>query len=175
VQPPSGLAIPIRLPAALDRLRARWDRAALAGAGPHVTVLFPFLPSSELTPPVRAALAAIAAGEGPFDLRFDRIRRFDDGLVWVEPEPVDPFVRLTAAVVARWPAYPPYGGLFDIVIPHLTIVESTDAPLEAIESAARSSLPFEARATRLELWRQDDAGRWLPHWRLPLGGARPRP
>jgi 2'-5' RNA ligase len=175
VQPPSGLAIPIRLPVALASVRARWDRAALAGARPHVTVLFPFLPASDLTRAVRAALAEIAASEAPFDLRFDRVRRFDDGLVWAEPDPVDPIMRLTAAVAAEWPAYPPYGGLFETVIPHLTIVESTVAPLEAIETTARGAIPFEARASRLELWRQDDAGRWHPHWRLPLGrgGARP--
>jgi 2'-5' RNA ligase len=175
VQPPSGLAIPIRLPTALARVRDRWDRAARAGARPHVTVLFPFLPLAGLTPAVRAALADIAGMEEAFDLRFVRIRRFDDGLVWAEPEPVDPIVRLTQAVAGTWPAYPPYGGLFETVIPHLTIVESMEAPLEEIESGARGAVPFEARATRLELWRQDDGGRWRPHWRLPLGRPGPRP
>ena len=51
-----------------------------------------------------------------------------------------------------------------------TTIESDTAPLEEVETAVRLNLPFEARATRLELWRQDAAGRWHPHWRFPLGG-----
>ena len=88
----------------------------------------------------------------------------------IAAEPATPFVRLTEAVVARWPEWPPYGGLFDEVIPHLTVVESDTAPLGEVETAVRLSLPFKARATRLELWRQDAAGRWHPHWLFPLGG-----
>jgi len=56
----SGLAVPFRVPPSLVRLRRRWDFAALAGAGAHVTVLFPFLPCPELDRGVRAELAAIA-------------------------------------------------------------------------------------------------------------------
>ena len=47
-RPPSGLAVPARLPAGLARLRRRHDRAASAGAQPHVTVLYPFIPCASL-------------------------------------------------------------------------------------------------------------------------------
>lgn len=168
---PSGLAVPLRLPTTLARIRRRWDRAARAGAQPHVTVLFPFLPTGALTLDVRASLAELAARVEPFDVTFRRVCRFDEGVVWIEPEPGDPFRRLTAAVVDRWPDHPPYGGLFDEVIPHLTIVEAEhdDPPLAAIEAQVAGGLPFRSRADRLELWRQDPDGRWRPHWRLPLG------
>jgi 2'-5' RNA ligase len=168
---PSGLAVPIRLPPTLARVRRRWDRAARAGAGPHVTVLYPFLPTSELAGGVRRRLAAIAGTLEPFDVSFRRVRRFDDGVVWIEPEPAEPFRQLTASVTAAWPDHPPYGGVFDEVIPHLTVVESDDdaPPLRAIEAACASHLPWTARADRLELWRQDQGGRWRPHWRLRLG------
>lgn len=170
VAPRTGLAIPFRLPPQLWALRRRWDRAALAGAQPHVTILYPFLPPAMLTDATREALAAIAAGVHPFDVRFQRVRRWEDGLVWVEPEPVEPFRRVTGSVVERWPEHPPYEGLFDEVIVHMTLVESATAPLPEIERAARAAVPFTGRADRLELWRQDDAGRWRPHWRLRLGG-----
>ena len=138
---------------------------------PHVTVLFPFLPTSELDDDVRRHLAAIAGTLEPFDISFRRVRRFDDGVVWIEPDPAAPFRRLTTSVTAAWPDHPPYGGLFDEVIPHLTVVEGDDdAPtLHAIEAAAASHLPFTAGGDRLELWRQDQAGTWRPHWRLRLG------
>ncbi len=173
---PSGLAVPIRLPVPLARLRRRWDRAARAGAQPHVTVLYPFLRTSALTPAVRAELAAIARAEAPFEVTFRRVRRFEDGVVWVEPEPTEPFRRLTAEVHTRWPDHPPYEGRFDELIPHLTIVEAAgdDPPLAAIEAAVRPHLPFISRADRLELWRQEADGRWRPHWRLRLGDGRRR-
>ncbi|HEX6867908.1 MAG TPA: 2'-5' RNA ligase family protein [Candidatus Limnocylindrales bacterium] len=168
---PSGIAVPIGIPPAIARIRDRWDRAARDGARPHVTVLYPFLPSPALTASVRAALVGIAATVEPFDLRFERVRRFDDGVVWLEPDPTEPFAALTAAVARRWPAYPPYGGMFDEVIVHLTVVEARtrDAPLGDIEHETSRHLPFTARAERLEVWRQDADGRWHPHWRIPLG------
>jgi 2'-5' RNA ligase len=170
-EPATGLAVPIRLPPGLARIRRRWDRAARAGAQPHVTVLYPFIPADLLTPTDRAALAAIAGSVAPFEVTFRRVRRFDEGVVWIEPDPSAPFRALTDAVAARWPAYPPYGGRFDAVIAHLTVVEAGDdgPSLTAIEAVARAHLPFGARADRLELWRQDEAGRWQPHWRLRLG------
>jgi hypothetical protein len=166
--PVSALAVPFRVPSSLLRLRRRWDFAALAGAGTHVTVLFPFLPCSELDSGVRAELAAIAGRMPAFEVRFERVRRFP-GLVWIEPQPAEPFAALTSAVATHWPDYPPYGGMFDEVIPYLTVVESDDAPLDAVEDAARRVAPFTVRAERLELWCQNAAGRWRPRWRMPLG------
>lgn len=172
MEPITGVVVPIPVPAALDRLRRRWDLAASLGMRSHITTLFPFLPLSALSPDVRDTLAAIAARVEPFDVRFERVRRWP-GVVWIDPEPSQPFRTLTDALVAAWPAYPPYGGVHDEVIPHLTIVESDEAPLDEIETVALTALPFTARASTLELWREDEAEGWHPHWRLPLGGAGP--
>jgi len=103
-----------------------------------------------------------------FDVRFEQVRRLPD-LVWVQPEPAAPFTELTTAVAARWPSHLPYDGAFDIVIPHLTLVGSDIADLEAVEALARRSTPFARRAQRLELWCQDGAGRWRTRWRMPFG------
>jgi 2'-5' RNA ligase len=167
-EPISALAVPFTLPPELARVRPRWDYAAQTGIGPHVTIQFPFLPCADLGPRERAELAALARAVPAFDVRFEQVRRFPD-LVWVQPEPAEPFARLTAAVVARWPSHPPYEGAFDLVIPHLTVVESDVADLEAIEALARRSTPFARRAQRMELWCQDGAGRWRTRWRMPFG------
>ncbi len=169
----SGVAVPIRLPPGLARLRRRWDLAASLGARSHVTVLYPFLPVAALTPDVRHRLDGIARSVEPFEVRFERVRRFE-GVVWLDPEPAEPFRSITAAIVERWPDHPPYGGIFDTVIPHLTIAESGTAPLEEVERLAEAELPVVARASALELWRQEADGRWHPHWRMRLG-ARVRP
>jgi 2'-5' RNA ligase len=166
--PVSALVVPFTLPPGLARARRRWDYAALTGVGPHVTILFPFLPCADLGPTARAELAAIARAVPAFDVRFEQVRRFPD-LVWVEPEPAAPFAALTAAVVARWPSHPAYEGAYDTVIPHLTVVESDVADIETIDEIARRSTPFARRAQRMELWCQDTADRWRTRWRMPLG------
>ena len=91
-------------------------------------------------------------------------------MVWVEPVPHAPFRALTRSIATRWPAWPPYGGQFDTVIPHLTIAESETASLDRVAAAVEAELPFErtGRATRA-VARQDEAGRWRPHWAFPLG------
>jgi 2'-5' RNA ligase len=167
-EPISALVVPFTLPAELARVRRRWDYAALTGVGPHVTILFPFLPCADLGPRERAELAAMARTVPAFEVRFEAVRRFPD-LVWVQPEPAEPFARLTAAVVARWPSHPPYEGAFDVVIQHLTVVESDVADLETVEALAHRSTPFARRAQRMELWCQEGAGRWRPRWRMPFG------
>ena len=74
--------------------------------------------------------------------------------------------------------HPPYGGLFDEVIAHLTVVEGarTRPPAARRRRGRGSSATCRsvARADRLELWRQAPDGRWRPHWRLRLGLSRRR-
>lgn len=129
------------------------------------------MPETALTPAVRRELQAVAATVEPFDVRFASTRQFD-GVLWLQPEPSEAFQRLTAAAVAHWPEWPPYGGLFDTVIPHLTVVESETAPLATLEPVVRAALPFTSRATHLETWFQGPDGRWRPRWRIALGGLR---
>jgi 2'-5' RNA ligase len=167
----SAIVVRVPLPPALARLRARFDWAAGVGVPPHVTIIFPFLPAALLEPDVRRRLARVAAGQRPFDVRFTRVERFPT-VVYLAPEPPAPFIRLTEAVVEQFPDYPPYGGEFDEVIPHLTITESADAPYDEIATEARATLPFSHRVTRLEVLVEGGEGRWHGHWRIPLGVRR---
>jgi 2'-5' RNA ligase len=170
-EPASAVVVRVPLPPALARLRSRWDRAARLGVPPHVTVLFPFLKPSALDPTVRRQLAGIAATVAPFEVRFTSVGRFPN-VVYLAPEPADPFVALTEAVASRFPEHPPYEGAFDVVIPHLTITEADEAPLDELEALAAGSLPFHRRATALEVIVEGDDGRWRSRWRIPLGFRR---
>ena len=159
-EPASAIVVRLPVPRALERLRAR-----------HVTILFPFLPVGHLGPDVRRRLAKVAAAHEPFEVRFARVERFP-GIVYLAPEPSAPFVRLTHDVAARYPDYPPYGGVFDEVIPHLTVAESDDAPFDEIVAAAAGVLPFVHWASALEVLVEGGEGRWHSRWRLPLGVRR---
>ncbi len=134
-------------------------------------MLFPFLSPSALDPAVRRQLAVIASAVAPFDVRFARVGRFPN-VVYLAPEPADPFVALTEAVSSRFPEHPPYEGAFEVVIPHLTITEAADAPLDEIEALADGALPFSCRATALEAIVEGPDGRWRSRWRIPLGVRR---
>jgi 2'-5' RNA ligase len=166
--PTGGVVVRVRLPRALERIRLRDDLAAAAGAPPHVTILFPFMPVARLRPAVRRDLAAIAATVDPFDVSFERVGRFPRA-VYLVPAPSAPFSALTAAIVARFPGYLPYEGSFDEVIPHLTLVESATAPLDEIAAAAAPNLPFTRRVSTLEVLVEDSAQRWRGYWRIRLG------
>ena len=93
-------------------------------------------------------------------------------MVYLAPEPADPFSRLTAAVAARFPDHPPYEGAFEVVIPHLTITEAEEAPLDAIAVEAARTLPIGCRVTTLEVIVEGEDGRWHSRWRIPLGIRR---
>jgi 2'-5' RNA ligase len=156
------------IPPALERIRQRRDPVASVGIPAHVTILYPFVDPDDLVAGVRRELAAIAARHEPFRVRFEHVGLWP-GVVYLAPEPADRFSRLIDDLVAAFPHHPPYGGAFDVVIPHLTITESADAPLEVIAAEAAASLPFERHVTRLEVLVEGTDRRWRAHWRLPLG------
>ena len=143
------------------------DAAAGAGVPEHVTILFPFLPPARLASGVRRDLARIAALHEPFDVRFVRIGRWPE-VVYLIPDPSAPFDRLTDAIVTRYPDFPPYGGAFEQVVPHLTVVESAVAPLDHIAAETERHLPFGCRVTHLEVLVRG-AGAWRRRWSIPLG------
>lgn len=164
----SGVVVRVTLPGALERVRRRHDVAAASGAPAHVTLLFPFLPVARLEPCVRRELAEIAGGVAPFEVRFAEVGRFP-GVVYLAPDPAASFARLTASIVAQFPDYPLYGGAYPEVVPHLTLTESDEAPLDAIAVAAQRSLPFTRHVSAIELLTEDRGGRWHRLWRIPLG------
>lgn len=164
----SAVVVRLPIPPALERIRQRRDPVASVGIPAHVTILYPFVDPDDLVAGVRRELAAIVARHEPFRVRFERVGLWP-GVVYLAPEPADRFSRLIDDLVAAFPHHPPYGGAFDVVIPHLTITESADAPLESIAAEAAASLPFERPVTRLEVLVEGTDGRWRAHWRLRLG------
>jgi 2'-5' RNA ligase len=134
----------------------------------HVTILYPFLPPDELRRAVRSELAALAARVEPFDVRFAAIGPFPS-VVFLAPEPSAPFAALTAAVTASYPDYPPYGGAFDEVVHHLTLVQSRTVALDDIARDVKPFLPFERHVAALELIVKGPDGRWRRRWLIPLG------
>jgi hypothetical protein len=132
----------------------------------HVTLLYPFAPEPDLE-----AIRKLASESEPFSFTLCAVREWPDGVVYLELEPAEPFVRLTRALVARFPDHQPYAGAFtvDDVIPHLTVVHTDDAGARADAAASvAGALPIDCSAD--EIWLMHEVnGRWQRHTPFRLG------
>lgn len=145
---------------AVGALRFQHDWSAPLGVPAHVTILFPFAEPAVLD---EEAIAEAVASCPAFDFTLDRIGRFEDGPVWLHPEPSEPFAALTGAVWRRFPDYPPYEGAHDVVVPHLTVsYEPIDIDVE---------LPIHASAREVTLLEEATDGRWFVRRAFPLQGV----
>jgi hypothetical protein len=145
---------------AVGALRLEHDWSAPLGVPAHVTVLYPFAGPDDVD---EAALAETFAALPAFDFALDRVERFDAGPVWLHPEPSEHFAALTHAVWQRFPDYPPYEGVFEVVIPHLTV---SDVPLEV-----SVPLPILSRADAVTWIEETPDGRWATRRVFPLQGV----
>jgi len=168
---PELTAVIVAVPGAeplVGDLRSELDVHAAGGVPAHVTVLFPFLPLSGIDVP---ALRKVIAATPAFTVTFRRVGWFGDDVVWLAPEPADPFVALALAVRERFGTVP-YGGEHGPEpVPHLTV--GHQAPLPRLRDAAaqlEAGLPFRAeiRAAQLVVGsREPDS--WRTVAELPLG------
>jgi 2'-5' RNA ligase len=130
------------------------------GMPPHVTLLVP-------SPGDVGAIADVLASFPAFDVRFDCVDRFP-GTLWLSPEPSEPFVAMVEVLERHFPDYPPYGGAFPRIVPHLTIAQSS---FDAAIPRAEAWLPLQARAERALLLAETEADRWGEVARFELEAA----
>jgi len=162
-------------PAELESVyRESFPRAVAKRIPFHVTLLFPFMPRERVDDGVLARLRRIFAAHERFAFALTRVETFP-GVVWMAPEPAEPFGALTRAIHAEFPDYPPYEGAFEHVIPHATMAEVAEAELdaatEAIAARVAKLLPVELRADEVTLLEEDEHGCWGEALRLPLGSG----
>jgi hypothetical protein len=73
---------------------------------------------------------------------------------------------------ARFPQWPPYGGIHEDVIPHATLGEEIDAAAvrDEIERRVGPHLPHPCQARDVSLLEEIAPDRWRERERFPLGG-----
>jgi 2'-5' RNA ligase len=149
--------------------REKYDPAAGRGIPAHVTVLYPYLPADRIDEALLAELRGLFTGHEPFELGFAGFGRFPD-LLWLAPQPDGPVRALTAAVATRWPEAPPYGGVFDDPVPHLTVaIKQPQEVFDAMEREFAAGLPLRTRVAGVHLV-VSDGTRWQHRETFPLGG-----
>jgi len=151
---------------AIGDWRLRHTRDGAAGMPAHVTLLYPFAVEPDLE-----ALRSLAADDQRFAFTLQAVREWPDGVVYLEPDPAEPFVRLTRQLVERFPDHQPYDGAFtvDEVVPHCTVVHTDDAAARADAAASvAGALPIACSATQIWLMHEVN-GRWQRHTPFRLG------
>jgi len=146
------------------------------GVPAHVTVLLPIMPADKVNNESLAAMRDLFRREPRFSYRFEHVNTFGDVTVYLEPSPAEAFVRLTQLAVQRWPEYPPYGGEFDEIVPHLTVGDRLKAGQATVlvrqtRAVLRSEGPITGEALAISLIVEDDRGFWSAAAAFPL---RPR-
>ena len=152
--------------------RDRHDPSAAAGMPAHITLLYPFMPPHEIGVNVLDALRQCFARFAPFHFSLAERRRFP-GVLYLAPEPDDPFRRLTLAIWDRFPETPPYGGRHPDIVPHLCVAqladeERLDLITEEFRQASDGRLPTHTSATEVALM-DTRSGRWRVRIALSLG------
>ena len=149
--------------------RTELDRAALLGVPAHVTVLYPFVDATQLTDHVLQRVRALLETVRPFPFVLSEVRWFGEEVVWLAPEPDTGFRDLMRLVWDEWPELPPYGGVHDEVIPHLTLGDHDLDGMRRAAGAVTRHLPIASVATEVWLMAGSDLpGSWHVRSRFSL-------
>jgi 2'-5' RNA ligase len=154
----------------VGRWRAELDSSAMLGVPAHITLLYPFAPADCLTDELIDEVATTIRGFGSFRYQLNATRWFDNSVVWLAPDPAEPFVALTWTLARAFPQFPRYGGAFgDEVVPHLTVgnLPSVERLKEAARSVSRS-LPIDARADEVAVLVRGRSTEWSVSASVPL-------
>jgi len=162
---PTVIIVPVpEAEPAVDLLRRANTPDGAEGMPAHVTLIYPFTEDSQLVADRIAEVRAVLEQFSAFEFVLSEVRRFDnlpnESYVWLAPTPGWPFVQMVEELASAFREYPPFGGAFATVIPHLTIAASTDADLlDRVANQAAAALPIKARAETACIM-QRVGGRW---------------
>jgi 2'-5' RNA ligase len=162
-RPQSGLIVEVpEADPVVGQHRALLDASAPLGVPAHITVLFPFMPPRRIDEQVLAELEHLFAAVTRFRFRLDDTGWFGDDVLWLAPRDPGPFRALTQRVYGAFPAFPPFEGQFDDVVPHLTIGHGRPLnDLHSAEESIQAQLPIDGHATAVTLMTQQSAaGQW---------------
>jgi 2'-5' RNA ligase len=150
--------------------RSQYDWSAQRGVPAHITLLYPFVPAEKVDDELLGQLRQLFGAEPAIPFELARLARFPE-VAWLAPEPSEPFTALIDLIAARFPAYPPYEGIHDEVIPHLTVAEGGTELQDRVEAAVSGHLPIRAHADHVAFLFEDDEGLWHEAHSFPLSAA----
>ncbi|MFZ2649579.1 MAG: 2'-5' RNA ligase family protein [Burkholderiaceae bacterium] len=128
----------------------------------HVTVLVPFMAPDQISRDVLAQIQAALNRVPSFAFTLSQVRRFP-ATAYLAPEPAGSFIALTQALVQSFPAFPPFRGEHESIVPHLTVAHgsASEADLAAaeLEAVMRSKGPISSFCSSVSLL-ENSSGLW---------------
>ncbi len=168
----TSLIIPVAEAAFLQPFRTHYLHRPGVTMPPHITVPAPFQPLRELAKDDYRRLTTRCASFPSFAFTLGRLARFAEwGVLYLAPEPIEPFMALSEALSAPTP--PPLENHASIVF-HLTLARKQPADLDQLEAAFNrtyaAQLPIRAVALEVSLY-EKRSERWFKAASFPLGKA----
>jgi 2'-5' RNA ligase len=115
---------------------------------PHITLAFPFIEAADVTDAVLGTLRERVSSCPPFEFALASSVRFGE-VVFLSPEPAEPFRALVRALGA---GNPPYVMPVTDIWAHVTVASSPDgAALDRVEALLSPEFPIVCRARTVEL------------------------
>jgi 2'-5' RNA ligase len=149
-------------------LREQFDPSAKLGVPAHITLLYPFMSPEQITDSVLRKAGVAFSRARVFTFHLIDIARFSEA-TYIRPEPGEPFIALTKAIVHQFPKHLPYGGQYDAIVPHLTVAQG-QYDRDLIETRLASRLPaggIEASCKEVVLL-ENSSGLWRHMHSFPL-------
>jgi 2'-5' RNA ligase len=128
----------------------------------HITVAGPFFPTERLELNVLREIRQRCVQQAAFPFTLVRVASFSTGVVYLEPEPTQPFIDLQKWFTQRWPEVPLYGGLF-AGKPHVSLAADrhTLEQMAEVVAEVQPELPIHAAAREVVLIVAEER-RWYP-------------
>lgn len=153
--PLTGIVIPVREAETIVRQRVMQVTPELLprdqSLSAHITLLAPFLPIAEIDDGVISELERCFADVLPFSFTLTEVCEFPGGVTYLAPDPASTFRRITQELHRAFPEFPPYGGAFDEVVPHLTVPLAPGEDTDALRIAVHRLLPLTSHAIEAAL------------------------
>ena len=151
---PDQSVISVSLPTAeplMAHVRSRFaGELPPPGVPPHITLQYPWMPPARIDEAALAELESLFAAFPAFDFSL-KLGWFGREVLLLVPDDPAPFVRLTEAILRRWPQYPYYAGEYDQIQPHATLAFGNQTSLSPLAAALADQVPIRAKASSAEL------------------------
>jgi 2'-5' RNA ligase len=159
----------------VHELRIKHDPSAAAGVPPHLTLMFPFVPPQDLSAEGIDVLGRLIGRTKPFDFTLTRTSEFEQGVVYLVPEPDGSFVSLTREIGQQFGLLPFGGEYGEDPVVHLTVAaRASPADRRRIIDKLGPELPISLVAGEAWLMVGSNTAGWNAVRKMPLGAISRR-
>jgi hypothetical protein len=157
----------------VDAHRQQFDVSASWGIPAHLAVIYPFVTPRQVDDALLAGLAELLAAEPAFDCTFTGTAWFGEEMLYLVPDPEEPFRRMTRRVAEAYPDHPPFRGAHGEPVPHLSIGQRRQGDLAGLEQAQKvlcEAMPLRTRIDTAAFYAGTrEPGSWHQVATFPLG------